>query len=276
MPSAAGRTRCSSARAGSAGRSRCRRHGPTGVSRPGLAGCRPKGSPRSARATRAAGSLIGMPGNGILFCDERAKERDRDRPGGHATRRLLSRRRALAARLGGAEQVLSGSLTEQTRRCGKPGCRCARRRAARPVCLLRPEDRGRGRAQVRPGAAGRGGAPVPAQRRGDRAAARGDLGDQRRAAGPQRTAVAGERRRPGRARAGRGGGGAGQHDHLGAGRRGERRAQDHEQSPGTGGADLPAPVLDGPGPRAHRVDQEPVRAWPTRRPRWAGRAATSR
>ena len=38
---------------------------------------------------------------------------------GMATRRLLSRRRALAARLGGAEQVLSGSLTEQTRRCGK-------------------------------------------------------------------------------------------------------------------------------------------------------------
>src|SRR5438270_4778128 len=44
---------------------------------------------------------------------------------GLPTRRLLSRRRALAARLGGAEQVLSGSLTEQTRRCGKPGCRCA-------------------------------------------------------------------------------------------------------------------------------------------------------
>ena len=37
---------------------------------------------------------------------------------GMPTRRLLSRRRALAARLGGAEQVLSGSLTEQTRRCG--------------------------------------------------------------------------------------------------------------------------------------------------------------
>ena len=40
---------------------------------------------------------------------------------------------------------------------------------------------------------------------------------------------------------------------------GERRAQDHEQSPGQGGADLPAAILDGPGPRAHRVDQEPVR-----------------
>ena len=45
---------------------------------------------------------------------------------GMTTRRLLSQRRALAARFGGAEQVLSGSLTEQTRRCGKAGCReCA-------------------------------------------------------------------------------------------------------------------------------------------------------
>ena len=34
---------------------------------------------------------------------------------GMPTRRLLSRRRALAARLGGAEQVLAGSLTGHTR-----------------------------------------------------------------------------------------------------------------------------------------------------------------
>ena len=56
------------------------------------------------------------------------------------TRRLLSRRRALAARLGGAEQVLSGSLTEQTRRCGKPGCRCAAasRTARMPSSRRRP------------------------------------------------------------------------------------------------------------------------------------------
>src|ERR1039457_666190 len=56
---------------------------------------------------------------------------------------------------------------------------------------------------------------VPAQRRGDRAAGRGDLGDQRRAAGPARTVLAGERRRPVRARTGRGSGGAGQHDGRG-------------------------------------------------------------
>ena len=160
-----------------------------------------------------------MPGSGILFCDERAKER-RTGTGlaGMPTRRLLSRRRALAARLGGAEQVLSGSLTEQTRRCGKPGCRCAGGEPHGPYAFFAPKTAARGRLQVRPGVAGRGGAPVPAQRRGDRAAARGDLGDQRRAAGPARTVLAGERRRPVRARAGRGGGGAGQHDHLGAGR----------------------------------------------------------
>src|SRR5260370_10322257 len=40
---------------------------------------------------------------------------------------------------------------------------------------------------------------------------------------------------------------------------GERRAQDHEQSPGPDGAGLPAAVHDGPGPRAHRAGPEPVR-----------------
>ena len=166
-------------------------------------------------------------------------------------------------RLGGAEQVLSGSLTEQTRRCGKPGCRCAGGEPHGPYAFFAPKTAARGRAEVRPGVPGRGGAPVPAQRRGDRAAARGDLGDQRRAAGPERTVLAGERRRAVRARAGRGGGGAGQHDGRGtaarAGGCGERRAQDHEQSPREGSDLLPAPVLDGAGPPAHRVDQEPVR-----------------
>ena len=40
-------------------------------------------------------------------------------------RQLLARRRALAGRVGDVEQVLAGSLVEQTRRCGKAGCRCA-------------------------------------------------------------------------------------------------------------------------------------------------------
>ena len=45
--------------------------------------------------------------------------------GAMSTRRLLARRRALAERLGSVEEVLAGSLAEQTRRCGKAGCRCA-------------------------------------------------------------------------------------------------------------------------------------------------------
>ena len=42
-----------------------------------------------------------------------------------SVRQLIARRRALAARLGDVQEVLSGSLAEQTRRCGKTGCRCA-------------------------------------------------------------------------------------------------------------------------------------------------------
>jgi hypothetical protein len=42
-----------------------------------------------------------------------------------STKTLLTRRRRLAARLGDVEQVLAGSLTEQTRRCGRAGCFCA-------------------------------------------------------------------------------------------------------------------------------------------------------
>jgi hypothetical protein len=45
--------------------------------------------------------------------------------GAMSVRQLLARRRSLAGRLGNAERVLAGSLVEQTRRCGKAGCRCA-------------------------------------------------------------------------------------------------------------------------------------------------------
>ena len=66
-----------------------------------------------------------------------------------SARRLLARRRALAERLGSVEEVLAGTLAEQTRRCGKAGCRgCARRRTARPVLRTSPRVRqGRGRAR---------------------------------------------------------------------------------------------------------------------------------
>lgn len=42
---------------------------------------------------------------------------------------LLARRRRLVDRLGDVEQVLLGSVVEQTRRCGKIACRCT---AAQP------------------------------------------------------------------------------------------------------------------------------------------------
>jgi hypothetical protein len=38
---------------------------------------------------------------------------------------LRTRRRRLAARLSDPTVMLSGSLVSQTRRCGKPSCRCA-------------------------------------------------------------------------------------------------------------------------------------------------------
>lgn len=45
---------------------------------------------------------------------------------GHLTsRQLLARRRRLAQRLLDLNMVLAGSLVTQSRRCGKPGCRCA-------------------------------------------------------------------------------------------------------------------------------------------------------
>ena len=69
---------------------------------------------------------------------------------GMSTRRLLSRRRALAARLGGAEQVLSGSLTEQTRRCGKAGCRCASGEPHGPYAFFAPKTAARGRLRYVP------------------------------------------------------------------------------------------------------------------------------
>lgn len=44
----------------------------------------------------------------------------------------------LAARIGEPEQVLLGSLVEQTRRCGKAGCQCAAGRPHGPYPYLSP------------------------------------------------------------------------------------------------------------------------------------------
>ncbi len=69
---------------------------------------------------------------------------------GLSTRGLLARRRRLAARLGDVEQVLTGALVEQTRRCGKPGCRCAQGDPHGPYVYFAPKPGGRGRSKYVP------------------------------------------------------------------------------------------------------------------------------
>src|SRR5258708_35039770 len=64
---------------------------------------------------------------------------------GLSTRQLLSRRRAAAARLGDVQEVLAGALTEQARRCGRPGCRCAGGEPHGPYLYFSPRQAGRGR-----------------------------------------------------------------------------------------------------------------------------------
>ena len=68
------------------------------------------------------------------------------------TRTLLDRRRRLVARLGDAELLLTGSLVEQTRRCGKAGCRCAEGEPHGPYVYLAPKTAGRGRLRYVPAA----------------------------------------------------------------------------------------------------------------------------
>jgi hypothetical protein len=63
---------------------------------------------------------------------------------------LRARRRALAARLGNVEQVLAGSLAEQSRRCGRAGCRCADGEPHGPYAYFTPRPAGRGRARYVP------------------------------------------------------------------------------------------------------------------------------
>jgi hypothetical protein len=63
---------------------------------------------------------------------------------------LLARRRAAAARLGDVEQVLAGTLTEQARRCGRPGCRCEHGDPHGPYAYFTPRPAGRGRVRYVP------------------------------------------------------------------------------------------------------------------------------
>jgi hypothetical protein len=71
---------------------------------------------------------------------------------GLSTRSLLARRRGLVARLGDAERLLIGSLVEQTRRCGKAGCRCAEGEPHGPYVYFAPKTAGRGRLRYVPAA----------------------------------------------------------------------------------------------------------------------------
>jgi uncharacterized protein DUF6788 len=67
-----------------------------------------------------------------------------------STRALLTRRRRLAAALGDVQALLAGSLVEQTRRCGKPGCRCAVGDPHGPYAYFVPKTAGRGRMKYVP------------------------------------------------------------------------------------------------------------------------------
>ena len=50
------------------------------------------------------------------------------------------------------QQVLAGSLTEQSRRCGRAGCRCADGEPHGPYAYFTPRPAGRGRARYVPAA----------------------------------------------------------------------------------------------------------------------------
>jgi hypothetical protein len=67
-----------------------------------------------------------------------------------SVRQLLARRRALAGRVGDVEQMLAGSLVDQTRRCGKAGCRCADGEPHGPYAYFAPRTGGRGRLKYVP------------------------------------------------------------------------------------------------------------------------------
>lgn len=69
---------------------------------------------------------------------------------GVSTRALLARRRRLASGLGDVEAVLIGSLMEQTRRCGKSGCRCVEGEPHGPYTYFVSKTAGRGRMRYVP------------------------------------------------------------------------------------------------------------------------------
>ena len=70
---------------------------------------------------------------------------------GMPSEELLAWRGELASRaLEEVEHVLAGSLSEQSRRCGKAGCRCADGELHGPYAYFTPRPAGRGKARYVP------------------------------------------------------------------------------------------------------------------------------
>jgi hypothetical protein len=75
-------------------------------------------------------------------------------PASMTTRQLRSRRRQLARSLPDVEGLISGSVVEQARRCGKEGCRCTRGELHGPYTyVVLPRTAGRARTVYVPAAA---------------------------------------------------------------------------------------------------------------------------
>ena len=161
----------------------------------------------------------------------------------------------------------AGGVVERTdppvRAVGVPLCGRTSRTARMSTSRRnRPVGVGHGMCRRAGGGGARAAGAWRAGGRGDR----GDLGDQRRAAGAARAAVTGARRRAAVVLAGaarteavqvvanmaigvlQGGGG------------GERRGENRWRPPGSAGGGVSAAVVDGAGARAHRVHDAPVRA----------------
>ena len=183
------------------------------------------------------------------------------------TRELRARRRRLARSLPDVEGLISGSVVEQGRRCGKEGCRCATGELHGPYTyVVLPRVGGRTRTVYVPAAAAeavREGAALSAGcagrwRRSRRSMSSfwpvGSLAEWPWS--PRRSRWWPTwRSRPWRSS-------------------GEGRGEDHGAPSGADRAHLHPPVIDGAGARQHRVDRPPV--CPRRRSGPAGLARAAR
>ena len=89
-----------------------------------------------------------MVDDGIILCDEYTQGRSVE----SVDAVVAGAAGRLVARLGDVELLLAGSLVEQTRRCGKAGCRCAEGEPHGPYVYFAPKTAGRGRLRYVPAA----------------------------------------------------------------------------------------------------------------------------